>query len=185
MKKIHDVTLWQLFVSFFKIGALTYGGGYAMLPMLMREVIDKHHWATEEEVLDIYAIGQVTPGIIAVNTATMIGYRKRGVLGALAATFGEVAPSLIIITMLAAILNEVRDSLLIQRAFSGIRVAVCALITQSVINLAKKSLIDLPTVILFMATVVATMVFSLSPIWVVVCAILSGLVLKQIKRESL
>ena len=182
MRKIREATLIELFVTFFKIGGLTYGGGYAMLPMLSREVIDKHHWVTEEEVLDIYAIGQVTPGIIAVNTATMIGYRKRGIAGAIAATLGEVAPSLIIITLLATVLLQVKDSVLVQRAFGGIRVAVCALITQSVLTLAKKSLIDIPTVLLFLATVAATLFFSVSPIIVVVFAILYGLTVKQIRR---
>jgi len=102
--KGRDVKLWDLYLSFFRIGGLTFGGGYAMLPMLQREVITKHGWVTEEEVLDIYAIGQCTPGIIAVNTATMIGYRKRGIPGAIVATLGEVSPSLIIISILATVL---------------------------------------------------------------------------------
>ena len=104
------VRLIDLYIAFFKIGGLTFGGGYAMLPMLQREVIDKHGWATIEEVLDIYAIGQCTPGIIAVNTATMIGYRKRGVLGAIVATLGEITPSVVIITLLASVLTQVKDS---------------------------------------------------------------------------
>lgn len=155
-----------------------------MLPMLQREVIDIHHWVTEEEVLDIYAIGQCSPGIIAVNTATMIGYRKRGIPGAIAATLGEVTPSLVIITMLATILLQVQDNQWVQRAFGGIRVAVCALITQSVITLSKKSLIDLPTVLLYLATVSLTLAFSLSPLVVVPFAILYGLAVQRIKRRK-
>ncbi len=176
--------LWQLYATFFKIGGLTFGGGYAMLPMLQREVIDKHNWVTEQEVLDIYAIGQCTPGIIAVNTATMIGYRKRGIAGAVAATLGEVSPSLLIITLLATVLFHVEDSVMVQRAFGGIRVAVCALITQSVITLAKKSLIDLPTILLYAIVVLSTFFFSISPILVVLFAIFFGLSVQTIKRRS-
>jgi chromate transporter len=182
--KRREASIWQLYLTFLKIGGLTFGGGYAMLPMLQREVIDIHHWVTEEEVLDIYAIGQCSPGIIAVNTATMIGYRKRGIPGAIAATLGEVTPSLVIITMLATILLQVQDNQWVQRAFGGIRVAVCALITQSVITLSKKSLIDLPTVLLYLATVSLTLTFSLSPLVVVPFAILYGLAVQRIKRRK-
>lgn len=182
--KRQDASLWELYYTFLKIGGLTFGGGYAMLPMLQREVIDTHHWVTEQEVLDIYAIGQCTPGIIAVNTATMIGYRKRGILGAICATLGEVTPSLLLISILATVLLKVQDSLWVQRAFGGIRVAVCALITQSVLSLSKKSLIDLPTRIFYLATVAAMLMFSLSPLVVVPIAIIFGLLLRSIKRRG-
>nr|WP_321264130.1 chromate transporter [uncultured Sphaerochaeta sp.] len=182
--KRREASIWQLYLTFLKIGGLTFGGGYAMLPMLQREVIDIHHWVTEEEVLDIYAVGQCSPGIIAVNTATMIGYRKRGIPGAIAATLGEITPSLVIITLLATILLQVQDNQWVQRAFGGIRVAVCALITQSVITLSKKSLIDLPTVLLYLATVSLTLAFSLSPLVVVPFAILWGLAVQRIKRRK-
>ncbi|MXI85842.1 chromate transporter [Sphaerochaeta halotolerans] len=182
--KRKEASMWQLYLTFLKIGGLTFGGGYAMLPMLQREVIDIHHWVTEEEVLDIYAIGQCSPGIIAVNTATMIGYRKRGISGAIAATLGEVTPSLVLITMLATILLQIQDNIWVQRAFGGIRVAVCALITQSVFTLSKKSLIDVPTVLLYVATVAATLAFSLSPLMVIPAAILYGLVVQRLKRRK-
>lgn len=182
--KGRDVKLWDLYLSFFRIGGLTFGGGYAMLPMLQREVITKHGWATEEEVLDIYAIGQCTPGIIAVNTATMIGYRKRGIPGAIVATLGEVSPSLIIISLLATVLLHVQDMIWVQRAFGGIRVAVCALITQSVITLAKKSLIDVPTILLYLAVVISTFFFALSPILIVLFAIFFGLCVQAVKRRA-
>lgn len=180
---MNTVRLWDLYSSFFRIGGLTFGGGYAMLPMLQREVITKHRWVTEEEVLDIYAIGQCTPGIIAVNTATMIGYRKRGILGAIVATLGEVSPSLLLITLLATILMNVQDNQWVQHAFTGIRVAVCALITQSVLTLAKKSLIDIPTILLYLLVVVSTFFFAVSPILIVVFAIFFGLSVQKIKRS--
>lgn len=181
--KNKDATLFELYVAFLKIGGLTFGGGYAMLPMLQREVIAKHSWVTEEEVLDIYAIGQVTPGIIAINTATMIGYRKRGLLGAIVATLGEVTPSLVFITALATVLLQVKDYPLVQHAFGGIRVGVCVLVTQSIISLSKKSLVDVPTVIMFLLTVIGTFFFSVYPLWFVISGILYGLLVKAAKRR--
>ncbi|MDX9915678.1 MAG: chromate transporter [Sphaerochaeta sp.] len=176
------VRLAALYLAFLKIGALTFGGGYAMLPMLQREVIDKHGWATAEEVLDIWAIGQCTPGIIAVNTATMIGYRKRGIAGAIVATLGEVTPSLLIITALASLLARVQDSVWVARAFAGIRIAVCALIVQSIITLARKSVVDLPSILLFLASVVLTFLFGFTPIAVVTLAIFCGLIVGWVRR---
>ncbi|HKM08106.1 MAG TPA: chromate transporter [Sphaerochaeta sp.] len=177
-------TLWDLYFSFLKIGGLTFGGGLAMLPMLQREVIDKHKWVTEEELLDIYAIGQCTPGIIAVNTASMIGYKKRGVIGSIIATLGEITPSLVLITLLASVLSQFEESIHLQRAFGGIRVAVCALITQSVLKLYRKSIVDLPTLLLCLVTVLGTMFLQLSPIVFVVVGILFGLGVQKLKRRK-
>ncbi len=176
--------LIDLYVAFLKIGGLTFGGGYAMLPMLQREVIDTHGWATEEEVLDIYAIGQCTPGIIAVNTATMIGYRQRGVLGAIVATLGEVTPSVVIISILATFLASVQHSVYVQRAFGGIRIAVCALIVQSVITLGKKSVKGVASWLLFGATVALTLFFGFNPIAIVALAILLGLGVGQLQQRK-
>lgn len=176
--------LWDLYLSFCKIGGLTFGGGLAMLPMLQREVVAKHGWATEEELLDIYAIGQCTPGIIAVNTATMIGFCKRGVLGAITATLGMVTPSLIIITLLASVLMRIEDNVYFQRAFSGIRVAVCALVANSVMGLAKKSLVDTPTWLFYLVVVVATLIIGISPIALIFAGILYGLLVKLLQRRK-
>jgi len=181
MKK---TSLWDLYFTFFKIGGLTFGGGYAMLPLLQEEVVNKRRWASEEELLDMYAIGQVTPGIIAVNTATMVGYRKRGILGGIIATLGEISPSILIITTLATILLRYKDAVYLQRAFVGIRIAVCAMVTVSIIKLMKKSLVDLPTVMLYLVVVASTLLFSLSPIIVVIVAILFGIVVQNIKHKK-
>ena len=121
-------TLIDLFFTFCRIGGLTFGGGYAMLPMIQKEIVEEKKWATEEEVLDYYAVGQCTPGIIAVNTATFIGYKVQGIIGAIVATLGVVFPSLIIITIIAALLKNFASYAIIQHAFSGIRVVVIALI---------------------------------------------------------
>lgn len=155
-----------------------------MLPMLQREVITKYRWVTEEQLLDIYAIGQCTPGIIAINTASMIGYRKRGVWGSIIATLGMVTPSLVLITLLASVLSQFEENILLQRAFGGIRVAVCALITQSVITLYKKSIVDLPTLLLCLATVIGTLFLHLSPIVFVIVGIAFGLGVQHLKRRK-
>ena len=129
--------LMELFWAFFRIGSFTFGGGMAMLPMLKREVVVKYGWSTEEELLDIYAIGQCTPGIIAVNTATYIGYQQKGLLGSIFGTLGMVTPSIIIISLIATILRNFIDLPFVLHALSGIRIVVCALMLQTVYSLAK------------------------------------------------
>ncbi len=180
--------LWDMFLAFARIGGLTFGGGYAMLPMLQREVVEKHHWATEEELADYYAIGQCTPGVIAVNTATFIGYRQAGVIGGIFATLGVVFPSVVIITVIAAFLTNFADLLVIRYAFEGIRVCVCVLIFNAVQKLWKKSVIDQPTTAIFLLVFLVSAglavgqsfypdLFSVSPIVYVVIAGAAGVVL--------
>ena len=172
--------LWTMFLTFCRIGGLTFGGGYAMLPMLQREVVEKYQWATEEELMDYYAIGQCTPGIIAVNTATFVGYKKRGVLGAIFCTLGVVFPSLCIITVIAAFLKNFQDIIYVQQAFAGIRVAVCALIASSVLKLAKGNLKKWWHVLLAVAAF-AVVALGQSPVWVVaVCAVLGATLGKKV-----
>ena len=132
--------LWDLYRAFFTIGGLTFGGGYAMLPMLEREIVNKHKWSTSEELLNYFAIGQCTPGVIAVNTATFVGYKTAGIAGGIAATLGVISPSIVIITLIAMLLENFMDIQWVQHAFAGIRVAVCAMIVNSVIKLAKSNL---------------------------------------------
>ena len=134
--------LLQLYATWFKMGLFTFGGGYAMLPMIQREVIEKHKWATEEEVMYYYAIGQCTPGIIAVNTATFIGYKLKGVIGAIVATLGVVSPSLIIITIIASVLTNFAEIPVVQHALSGINVGVCVLMTVSILKLFRSNIKD-------------------------------------------
>ena len=135
-------TLIDLFFTFCRIGGLTFGGGYAMLPIIQKEIVEEKKWATEEEVLDYYAVGQCTPGIIAVNTATFIGYKVHGIIGAIVATLGVVFPSLIIITIIAALLKNFANYSIVQHAFSGIRVVVIALIVSAILKLAKTGIIE-------------------------------------------
>ena len=176
--------LLLLFAVFAKIGGLTFGGGYAMLPILQREVVDKRQWATQEELMDYFAIGQCTPGIIAVNTATFIGYKRKGVLGAIFATLGVVAPSVVIITVIAAFIRNFQHIEAVQWAFEGIRAAVVALILSAVIKLGKKSLVDVATVVIFLVVAVLSAVTDLSPAMFVVAAGLCGLLLKGGKKDA-
>lgn len=143
--------LMELFWAFFRIGSFTFGGGMAMLPMLKREVVVKYGWSTEEELLDIYAIGQCTPGIIAVNTATYIGYQQKGLLGSIFGTLGMVTPSIIIISLIATILRNFIDLPIILHALSGIRIVVCALMLQTVYSLAKAGIKNKLGLFLFLA----------------------------------
>ncbi|MBQ8201186.1 MAG: chromate transporter [Clostridia bacterium] len=176
-------TLWTLFRAFFTIGGLTFGGGYAMLPMLEREIVTRHRWATKEEILDYFAIGQCTPGVIAVNTATFVGYRTCGVAGGVVATLGVVSPSLIIITLIAMVLEHFMDILWVQHAFAGIRVAVCALIAASVIKLFKSNVKKHWHIALAAAAFVVVALFKLSPVYVVVgCAVLSVVFGKKVHQ---
>ena len=127
----------QLFLTFAKIGVVTFGGGAAMLPILQREVVENKHWATEEELVDYYAIGQCTPGIIAVNTATFVGQKLKGLSGGIFATLGMVFPSLVIISILAGLITNFADLAWVQNAFAGIRACVCVLIFNATVRLMK------------------------------------------------
>ena len=121
-------TLIDMFITFAKVGVMTFGGGYAMLPILQREVVENKKWATEEELTDYFAIGQCTPGVIAVNTATFIGQKNKGILGGIVATLGVVFPSIIIISLLAGVIESFSHIAWVQNALAGIRICVCVLI---------------------------------------------------------
>ena len=163
--------LLDLFLTFARIGGLTFGGGYAMLPMLQREVVERRGWATEEELMDYYAIGQCTPGIIAVNTATFIGNKNRGVIGGIAATLGVVFPSFVIITVIAGIIQNFADIPAVRSAFAAIRVCVCVLIFNSVLKLWNSAVKDKAALVLCLLVFVLSIFFNISPIvFVVFCA---------------
>ncbi len=176
--------LWQLFIIFARIGGFTFGGGYAMLPMLQRELVDNKKWVTEEELLNYYAISQCTPGIIAVNTATFVGSKRRGLLGGIAATLGVIFPSLIIIMLIAALLQNFAEFKVVQNAFVGIRACVCALILDSVIKLGKKAIKDIPTVVVATVAFLLVAFFDISPIIVVLIAAVCGILMQGRKLEQ-
>jgi len=167
--------LWDLFGIFFRIGAFTYGGGYAMLPIIQDEVEEKRKWATNEEVLDYYAIGQGTPGIIAVNTSTIIGYKRKGIIGGIVATMGMVVPSLIIITIIATFFRHFQEYKIVQHAFVGIRLAAIALITNTVIKMIKQSVKDWAGILIFIIAFLVIAFIDVSPVIVIVTSALIGI----------
>ncbi len=170
--------LLELYTAFFRIGIFTFGGGMAMLPMLERELVEKRHWVTEDEILDYYAIGQCTPGVIAVNTATFVGKKLRGNAGAAVATFGMVSPSLIIITIIAMVLSNFAHIPAVQHALAGIRVGVCAIVLSAIIKLGKKSIVDVWTALIYAAVVVLMTALDVSPVFFVIGAAVIGILVK-------
>lgn len=175
---------WHLFKAFFRVGILTFGGGYAMLPILRREVVETNAWCTDEELADFYAIGQCTPGIIAVNTATFIGYKLRGIPGGVFATLSLVLPSFLIILAIAAVLENFAHLPVVINAFAGIRVAVVALVLNAVLKLLKTSVVDKSTLVIFLLVFILASVFSVSPVWFVLAAGLAGILLKTWKEAG-
>ena len=172
--------LFDLFWTFCKIGALTFGGGYAMLPLIQREIVENKKWSTEREILDYYAVGQCTPGVIAVNTATFIGFKLKGIVGGIVATLGVIFPSLIIILIIASFLQSFADLAIVQSAFAGIRVAVVALIITTVIKLLKSSIKDYLGAIIAIIAFIISAFIGLSPVYVVIAAGLTGFISKSI-----
>jgi len=175
--------LLDLFLTFARIGGVTFGGGYAMLPILQREGVENKHWATNEELMDYYAIGQCTPGIIAVNTATFIGRKEQGLAGGIVETLGVVTPSVIMITIIAAFISNFAELKVVQNAFAGIRVCVFVLILKAVVKLGKTSIKDTVTLALFALVLLGSMLFDISPIVFVliagVCGIIAQVFLKK------
>ena len=174
----------DLFLTFARIGGLTFGGGYAMLPMLQKEVVEKRGWATEEELMDYYALGQCTPGIIAVNTATFVGQNTAGNLGGIIATLGVVFPSLIIINLIAMFLQNFADLPVVQNAFAGIRVCVCGLVFNAVVKLWKKAVVDKKTLIILLVVVIGSFVFDVAPPIFVILSALAGIILKNMEVKA-
>ena len=171
-------TLIDLFLSFFKIGLFTFGGGYAMLPMIQREIVEKREYVTEDEVMDYYALSQLTPGVIAVNCATFTGCKVKGKLGGAVATAGVVAPSFIIITIIALVFNQFADLYLVKCAFAGIRCAVLALMVKTIIKVVKTGVVDKFTLILLLFTV-ALMYFKVSSVIIILICALAAVIYKK------
>ena len=176
--------LLELFVSFAKVGVMTFGGGMAMLPMLQREIVERRGWASEQELTDYFAIGQCTPGIIAVNTATFVGQKRRGVAGGIAATLGMVFPSLVIITIAAAVLGNFAELPAVKNAFAGVRVCVCVLILNAVVKLWKKTVVDRATLVIFAVVMLGAVSTELSPVVFVLVAAAAGLAVKGLEARG-
>ena len=175
--------LFELFWLFAKMGSVTFGGGYAMLPILQRELVEKRGWVTNEELADYYAVGQCTPGIIAVNTSTFIGEQRRGVVGGIASTLGFVFPSIIIISLIAAFLSNFAELAVVRNAFAGIQACVCVLILNAVVKLMKGAVKNVPAILIYLAVLAASVFFGLSPIILVVASGLAGVAVFAARGE--
>lgn len=169
----------------FLIGLTTFGGGYAMISIIQRELVEKKKWITEEELMDYVAIAQITPGIVMVNTATFVGYKRKGVLGGIVGTLGVVTPSIIIITIIAAVLVNFADNEYVKHAFAGIRVCVSALIVNAVIGFIKKALIDVLTIITFVCVLIVSFFTSFNIVYIVLCVIAVSIIVTLIKGKEL
>jgi chromate transporter len=172
----------DLFLTFAKIGAISFGGGYAMLAFLQREIVEKKEWATNEEMADYFAIGQCTPGIIAVNTATFIGQKYKGILGGIIATLGVVFPSILIISIIAAFFKNFSDITVVKNAFIGIRACVCALIVNAVIKLWKQSVADIPAIAIFISVFALSVFFGVSSVVLVIVSGIAGIIINNVRR---
>lgn len=172
--------LWSLYAAFFRIGILTFGGGLTMLPMLKYELVEKRNWITEEVLLDCYAIGQCTPGIIAVNTATFVGYKRKGVLGGIVATLGMASPSILIITVVAMFLQALMSYSVVQHALMGIRGGVCALMLNTVYTLGKKSLVNPLCVAICVAAFILAFFTPVPTVLIIVLSGVTGVIIDKV-----
>lgn len=175
---------WELICAFMRIGAFTFGGGYAMLPLIQKEIVDKKRWATEEEIMDYYAVSQCTPGIIMVNTATFIGYYLKGIPGAIVATLSVVTPSIVIISLIASILTTYSSLAIVQHALAGIRVAVCVLVLNAVIKLWKNGIKDAYGIIVFAFVLAVVSFTSISTVIIVILSAVAGLIYTTLKQRG-
>lgn len=178
------MNLIKLFLVFAKVGVCTFGGGYAMLPILEREIVEKRGWATSNELMDYYAVSQCTPGVIAVNVATFIGHKCFGILGGIIATLGVVFPSVVIIGIIAAFLGNISQYAAVQHALAGIRIAVCAVVSVSIYNIAKKGIVDMLTAIVALIVLIGTAFLNISPVYCVVFAALAGIITKCVTAKK-
>lgn len=175
--------LWELFFTFAKVGAMTFGGGYAMLPVLQREVVENKGWVSDGELADYFAIGQCTPGVIAVNAATFIGRKRQGIWGGIAATLGVVFPSLILITALAGVITSFSHVAWVRHAFAGIRVCVCVLILNAIIKLWKSAVKGRLALAIFLLVLAGSLFLKLSPVVYVAAAGAAGVVGEAVQRR--
>ena len=188
MEKTPDVSsriYWQMFITFVRIGAFTIGGGYAMIPLIQREVVQVRKWMSPKEFIDMLALAQSAPGVIAINTAIFIGYKLKGVRGSIVTALGCALPSFVIILLIAMVFTNFKDSPVVERIFKGIRPAVVALIAAPLYNMAKAAGVTWKT--LFIPVIAALLIWGLniSPVWVVVAAIAGGIIVGILRTRNL
>jgi chromate transporter len=172
----------SVFLAFLKLGVITFGGGYAMIPVVDRELIKKRGWVTMDEVMDYYTIAQITPGIIAINLSTFVGYKQKGPLGGILATIGFIIPGVTLITALALFLSNFADIPTVQHAFAGIRIAVGALILDTVIKMVKGVFKDIKALLIYLIAFALSAIWNASPMLIVLGAGLVGLAIYRPKK---
>ncbi|GKX27809.1 chromate transporter [Vallitalea longa] len=182
MKKFKEIL--KYYMLFFKIGLFTIGGGYAMLPIIEKELVEKYKWSTEEEVLDSYALAQSIPGVIAVNTAALIGVKGKGFWGAVAASLGVISPSIIIIIMISTFFSRLREITIVENAFKGVRAAVLALLVISVYKMVRKSVKDIWGIIFLSVAFVCVLFFDVSPIFIIIGAVIVSIFIYNRKEKD-
>ena len=188
MEKTPDVSsriYWQMFITFVRIGAFTIGGGYAMIPLIQREVVQVRKWMSPKEFIDMLALAQSAPGVIAINTAIFIGYKLKGVRGSIVTALGCALPSFVIILLIAMVFTNFKDNPVVERIFKGIRPAVVALIAAPLYNMAKSAGVTWKTI--FIPLIAALLIWGLniSPVWVVVAAIAGGIIVGILRTQNL
>lgn len=183
-KKLDWKMLWSLFVTFFKIGAFTFGGGYAMIPIIEREIVDGKGWISREDVVDMLAVSQSLPGVIAINSATFVGTKIGGFIGAVAATIGVVLPSIIIITIIAAFFMTFKDNPVVVKVFSGVKAATVALIAIAVIDIWGSSVKDYTGIIIAAVVFMLTGLLNVNAIYMIIGGIAAGLIITAFRRNA-
>ena len=177
--------LWQVFLSFFKIGAFTFGGGYAMIPLIQNEAVEKRHWVTDEDILEVVAIAESTPGPIAINSATFVGYKAAGILGSVCATLGVVLPSFIIILTLSFVLRQFQEVQAVQYAFQGIRAGVLALLIKALWTMYKRSPKGWPAYVVMGGSFILTAIFDVNVLFVIIgCAVFGVVTSLYLERRG-
>ena len=183
--KEKSAKLWKLFATFFKIGAFTFGGGYAMIPLIQKEAVEKNGWVTDDDILEIIAIAESTPGPIAINSATFVGYRTCGVLGSMCATLGVVLPSFVTILLISFVLQQFRELKAVQYAFNGIRAGVLALLFKALWTMYKKAPKSWASYVVMGASFVLTAIFDINVLFVIIgCAVFGYVTATMMERRA-
>ena len=169
----------NMFLSFFKIGAFTLGGGYAMIPLIEKEIVDRKKWMERQEFLDMLALAQSSPGPIAVNTSVFVGYKVSGFMGVVAAVLGAVLPAYLAIILVATVFINIKDNAVVERIFKGIRPAVVALVAVPVVNLSKGIKLNFKTALIPIIVALLVVFIKLTPIVIIIVAALLGILYKK------
>ncbi|WP_227940342.1 chromate transporter [Alkalihalobacillus deserti] len=183
VKSLNIKLLAQLFLTFLKIGPVTFGGGYAMIPLIEKEVVEKRNWVKTKDVTDIFALAESVPGAIAINSATFIGYRVAGVAGAIVAMAGILLPTFFIVVLLSIFFLKVQDNPKVEAAFEAIRATIVALITYAAIKIGKTAVIDKTAIVLIAVTVAVMYFFHIHPVLLIMGGGLAGIGIIGMKKK--